>query len=157
MSAQLKPGPRWQLQPMGLAHLPQILDIEGRAYEFPWTEGIFRDCLKVGYSSWVVTDGADQVLGYALMSMAVGEAHILNLCVDPQRRREGLASFMMDHLLKLARNTHQTMILLEVRRSNKGALALYHSYGFERVGVRKAYYPATEGREDALVLCFDIV
>jgi [ribosomal protein S18]-alanine N-acetyltransferase len=158
VSAQLQdPREHWRLQLMTPQHLAQVMDIELRAYDFPWTEGIFRDCLKVGYSSWVVTNTLGEVLAYALMSMAVGEGHILNLCVDPALRRQGLARFLLDHLLELARTSHLTMVLLEVRRSNKVALALYRGYGFERVGVRKGYYPAQDGREDAFVLCLDIV
>ena len=79
MSAQ--PEQLWTLRPMHEAQLAQVTDIERRAYAFPWTEGIFRDCLNVGYSAWVVTSPRDEVLAYAVMSMAVGEAHVLNLCV----------------------------------------------------------------------------
>ena len=84
-----QPQELWSLAPMSLAHLQQMLDIERRAYEFPWTETIFRDCLHAGYSNWIVTNSADGVLAYAVMSMAAGEAHILNLCVDPNRQRQG--------------------------------------------------------------------
>ena len=96
MSAQ--PERLWNLRPMGEEYLERIVDIERRAYLFPWTEGIFRDCLKVGYSAWVVTGPADEVLAYGLMSMAVGEAHILNLCVEPAYQRQGLGKFLLTHL-----------------------------------------------------------
>lgn len=151
------PQELWRLQPMHPSHLPQVLDIEQRAYPFPWTEGIFKDCLKVGYSSWVVSNTIGEVLAYALMSMAVGEAHVLNLCVAPEHQRQGLAHLLLDHLLKLARAANVTIILLEVRKSNKPAIRLYEQYGFERLGLRKGYYPAKEGREDALVLGLQIV
>ncbi|MGQ0530873.1 MAG: GNAT family N-acetyltransferase, partial [Panacagrimonas sp.] len=99
----------WRLVPMHDAQLAQVLDIETRAYAFPWTDGIFRDCLKSGYSAWVVQSAEGTMLGYAVMSMAVGEAHVLNLAVDPVRRRQGLARFLLMHLLQLARAAHCTI------------------------------------------------
>lgn len=155
MSAQ--PEAMWRLSPMHPSHLPQVLEIEKAVYPFPWTDQIFRDCLNVGYSSWVVTDTLGEVLGYALMSMAVGEAHVLNLCVAPEHQRQGIAEFIMKHLLMVARAGAVTLVLLEVRVSNRPAQKLYEKFGFARIGVRKAYYPAANGREDALVLGFDLV
>ncbi len=154
MSAQLQA--LWQLQPMHDAHLPQVMAIEQRAYEFPWTEGVFRDCLRVGYSAWVVVDRDDAVLAYAVMSMAAGEAHILNLCVAPSQRRCGLAQFLLRHLTMIARAASVNLVLLEVRRSNAAAQALYAGFGFQPLGERRAYYPARDGREDALVLGLDL-
>src|SRR3546814_14721851 len=81
------------------SHLPQVLMIEQEAYTHPWTEGIFSDCLRAGYSAWVVTNTLGEVQAYALMSMAVGEAHILNICVAPDQRRQGMAGFLLRHLL----------------------------------------------------------
>ncbi|MDI3258256.1 MAG: ribosomal protein S18-alanine N-acetyltransferase [Sinobacteraceae bacterium] len=155
MSAQ--PQPSHRLLPMNAGHLPQVLAIERQAYAFPWTEGIFRDCLRAGYSGWVLCDENDTVLGYALMSLAVDEAHVLNLCVDPACQRQGLGRFMLEHLMKLARASNATIVLLEVRKSNKAAIRLYESCGFQRIGLRRGYYPAEGGREDALVLGLDIV
>lgn len=150
MSAQLQR--LWNLRPLHEAHLPQVLDIERRAYPFPWTEGIFRDCLKVGYSSWVVTSPSGEMLAYALMSMAVGEAHVLNLCVEPAYHQQGIGKFLLAHLQRLARGAGMELMLLEVRKSNTAAIALYQGAGFHRLGVRKGYYPAHEGTEDALLL-----
>lgn len=141
---------------MSAEHLSQVLPIELRAYEFPWTEGIFRDCLKAGYSAWVLCDDFGAVCGYALMSMAVGEAHVLNLCIDPDCQNAGLGRRLLLHLIDIATAARNTILLLEVRRSNKAALHLYESAGFARLGVRKGYYPARDGREDALVLGYDI-
>lgn len=145
-----------QLVPMHPAHLPQVVAIEQRAYEFPWSEQTFDDCLKIGYSCWVMTDLLDRVRAYALMAMAVGEAHILNLCVDPDFLRRGLARRLLDHLLGLARAGGIGLVLLEVRASNRAAQGLYAGYGFREIGRRKRYYPAKEGREDALVLALDL-
>jgi len=154
MSAQVET--LWNLRAMSQDDIAGVLDIEKRAYEFPWTEGIFRDCLNVGYSSWIVTSPDGEVLAYALMSMAVGEAHILNLCVEPAYHQQGLGRFLLTHLQRLARAAGMDIVLLEVRKSNNAALALYEAQGFRRLGVRKAYYPAREGREDAWLLGWDI-
>jgi ribosomal-protein-alanine N-acetyltransferase len=150
MSAQ--PDELWNLRPMHVAYLPQVIDIERRAYAFPWTEGIFRDCLNVGYSAWVVVSPADEVLAYAVMSMAVGEAHVLNLCVEPAYHQQGLGRFLLTHLREVARGAGMDIMLLEVRKSNAAAIALYQGMGFHKLGVRKAYYPARDGSEDALLL-----
>ncbi|MDR3416234.1 MAG: ribosomal protein S18-alanine N-acetyltransferase [Nevskia sp.] len=155
MSAQ--PSPGLQILPMHVSHLPRVVEIERKAYSFPWSEGIFMDCLRAGYSGWALcTDGGD-IIGYSLMSMAVDEAHVLNLCIEPFSRRRGLGRMLLQHMIKLARAANATIVLLEVRRSNKTAIQLYESQGFKRLGLRKGYYPAHDGREDALVLGFDIV
>ena len=154
MSAQ--PEQLWNLRPMDDGCLQQVLDIERRAYAFPWTEGIFRDCLKVGYSAWIVASPSDEVLAYAVMSMAVGEAHVLNLCVEPAYHQQGLGRFLLSHLRDVARAGGMDLMLLEVRKSNSAAIALYQAMGFRKLGVRKGYYPATQGSEDALLLGFDL-
>jgi ribosomal-protein-alanine N-acetyltransferase len=150
LSAQ--PQILWHLDPMQPAHLPQVLALETVSYDFPWTEGIFQDCLRVGYSAWVVTDASGGVLAYAMMSMAAGEAHILNICVAAAHRRRGLAQFLLRHLIMVARAASVTLMLLEVRKSNEGAQGLYAGFGFAPLGERRGYYPAHGGREDALVL-----
>jgi ribosomal-protein-alanine N-acetyltransferase len=154
MSAQ--PERLWNLRPMSELHLEHVVDIERRAYDFPWTEGIFRDCLKAGYSAWVLTSPADEILAYGVMSMAVGEAHILNLCVEPESQRQGLGTFLLTHLQRLARGAAMELLLLEVRRSNAGAIALYLGMGFSQLGVRKGYYPSRSGTEDALLLGYEL-
>lgn len=154
MSAQ--PQTLWQLWPMQAAHLDQVMPIEDASYTHPWTRGIFEDCLRVGYSAWVVSNAQGQVLAYALMTMAVGEAHILNICVAPAQRRSGLAAFLLRHLLMIARAASVTTMLLEVRVSNLGAQQLYSGFGFQQIGLRRGYYPAVDGREDAQVLALDL-
>jgi ribosomal-protein-alanine N-acetyltransferase len=154
VSAQ--PEQLWNLRPMDESWVPQVLDIERRAYAFPWTDGIFRDCLKVGYSAWVVTSPDDEVLAYAVMSMAVGEAHVLNLCVEPAYHQQGIGRFVLAHLQQVARAANMELMLLEVRKSNAAALALYQGMGFHKLGVRKGYYPAHQGSEDALLLGYNL-
>lgn len=154
MSAQ--PEHLWNLRPMDESWLPQVTDIEVRAYAFPWTDGIFRDCLKVGYSTWIVTSPDDEVLAYAVMSMAVGEAHVLNLCVEPAYHQQGIGRFLLAHLQQVARAAGMDLMLLEVRKSNSAAIALYLGAGFHKLGVRKGYYPAPDGSEDALLLGYTL-
>jgi ribosomal-protein-alanine N-acetyltransferase len=154
VSAQLQQ--EWQLHAMQTQHLPQVMEIELQCYPFPWSKGSFEDCLRVGYSAWVVLDARQRMLAYALMSMGAGEAHILNICVAPAQQRRGLAGFLLQHLLMIARAAGVRLMLLEVRVSNLAAQALYQRFGFRQLGQRKAYYPAEGGREDARVMGLDL-
>ena len=131
--------------------LAHVSDIERRSYEFPWSHGVFRDCLLAGYQC-VVFVRDDQVAGYAILSVAAGEAHILNLCIDPALRSHGYGERLLDDILFRARTSSVREIFLEVRPSNSNALALYKKKGFYQVANRPAYYQAREGREDAAVL-----
>jgi ribosomal-protein-alanine N-acetyltransferase len=124
--------------------------VEAAAYTHPWTEGIMRDCLRVGYYC-VVGDVGGAVISHAVMSEAVGEAHVLNLCVHPHWRRQGFGRALMEHLLAAARRTGVSNVFLEVRASNRAAQGLYLSMGFNEIGQRQGYYPAKQGREAALV------
>lgn len=131
--------------------VPVVMAIERAGYEFPWSEGIFRDCLHAGYICRVVdVDGA--MAGYGIMSTGVGEAHILNVCMREDYRCHGLARGLMLHLLQRARAAGMREAFLEVRPSNMIASHLYATLGFERVGLRHGYYQALHGREDAAVL-----
>lgn len=138
-------------RPMRDPDLARVLTIERGAYGFPWSEGIFRDCLQVGYCCWVTERGAT-VDAYGIMQVAVGEAHVLNLCVAPEAQGQGLGRLMLRCLLVVARDHGAESVLLEVRPSNAVALALYRSEGFRTVGTRRGYYPAHGGREDAFIL-----
>jgi len=128
-----------------------IMKIETRAYAFPWTAGIFRDCMGAGYSCYVLEKDAD-IVAYAVMSVGAKEAHILNICVNPDMRGEGYGYALMDKLIALAQQLHADMMFLEVRPSNEGARRLYDKLGFNEIGTRRNYYPAAQGREDALIL-----
>jgi ribosomal-protein-alanine N-acetyltransferase len=126
------------------------MEVEVDAYTHPWTIGIFRDCLRVGYSCWVLTEG-DLIIGYGIVMLAPGEAHILNLCVKPGCQRKGLGRKLLNYMADKAAQSDIDMILLEVRRSNQSAINLYLSEGFHELGVRHNYYPAEDGREDAII------
>ncbi len=138
------------------ADLEAVMAIESRAYEFPWTETIMADCLRVGYSCWVM-EQQGELSGYGVMSVAVGECHILNLCVSPEQRGHGLGSRLLTTLLEHAVEHHAKIAFLEVRPSNRAAVALYSSAGFNEIGLRSNYYPANGGREDALIMALHLV
>lgn len=143
-----------RLRKMTVSDLPEVLEIERKNYQFPWGEDIFRDCFKAGYSCWVCEE-LDRVLGYSLLSIAVGEAHILNISVHPAEQKQGIGRKMLENLIEVARGKAET-VFLEVRPSNIGAIALYEDVGFNEIGVRKGYYPAENGREDAIMLALQL-
>ena len=145
----------WRFRPMAQADLAQVAALERASYAFPWSDQIFSDCLRVGYHCAVV-DTPGGVAGYSVLSMGAGEAHVLNLCVEQGLRRRGIGRELLLDMLRHARERGIRDAFLEVRRSNKGAITLYHEIGFECVGQRRGYYQAHEGREDAMVYRLEI-
>lgn len=144
------------LRAMVAEDLDAVIAIELASYPFPWTRGIFADCLRAGYRSWVATrDGT--ICGYALLSLGAGEAHVLNLCVSQAARGCGLGRQLLGQLLDDARRFGAERVFLEVRPSNREALALYHDVGFHLITRRPNYYPAHNGREDALVMAMELL
>ena len=139
------------IRPMHELDVPVIVAVERAAYQFPWGEGIFRDCLRVGYVCRVVDVGGE-LAGYGIMSVGAGEAHVLNVCIRDEYRGRGFARKILLYLLDRARSAGMYEAFLEVRPSNTAAARLYRSLGFEQVGIRRGYYQAPEGREDAAVL-----
>ena len=148
----ITPAPRAavRLRNMLPGDLSQVSDIERRSYDYPWSHGVFRDCLLAGYNC-VAVEHEDAVIGYGILSIAAGEAHILNLCIDPSFRSLGLGQKLLDELLSRARDAEVGQVFLEVRPSNVTAIALYRKKGFHKIADRKAYYQAADGREDASV------
>lgn len=144
------------LRAMRETDLDTVLAIEQRAYPFPWTRGIFRDCLAAGYPAWILQEHGCPI-GYAVLSVAADEAHILNICVTPERQGRGHGRRLLRSLVGLARDLGAARIFLEVRPSNPGAIALYQDEGFNEIGRRPRYYPARDGREDALVMAMELV
>ena len=138
------------IRPMTDADVSRVIEVEHAGYEFPWTTGIFRDCLRVGYCCWVAED-TEGMLGHVVMSVAAGEAHILNVCVHPKAQRRGVGRHLMEYAVAAARRLGSAVLLLEVRPSNTPAIGLYRVLGFEEIGRRRGYYPSEAGREDALV------
>lgn len=144
------------LRPMREDDLDAVMAIEMRAYPFPWTLGILRDCLRAGHPAWVLLR-EEQVIGYFLMSLAAGEGHVLNVCVAPEQQGQGHGRRLLRAILQLARGHGAERVFLEVRPSNTGAIALYFDMGFNEIGRRPRYYPASDGREDALVMAIELL
>ena len=136
--------------------LGRVIDVEIAAYEHPWTLGIFRDCLRVGYSCWVYEDQAT-VVAYGIVMLGGAEAHVLNLCTHPDYQRRGIGRLMLNHLTQVSRESGADTILLEVRESNIIAMQLYLSADFHQLGGRTGYYPDHEGREDAIILAKNLI
>ncbi len=131
--------------------LDAIVAIEQDSHIHPWSKSVFRDCLRVSYICDVLMSG-DSIVVYGVMSIAAGEAHVFNVCVSGEFRRQGYGEEMMQHLLEIARNKKAETAFLEVRPSNEVAISLYEKLGFVVVGRRKNYYPADQGREDAVIM-----
>jgi len=140
---------------MSEADLRRVLEIEETLYEFPWTPGNFRDSLRAGYCCWVARDGR-RLIGYAVLMLAAGEAHLLNLSVAAPAQRRGHGRSLLEHVVGIAREHDAKVLFLEVRPTNEVGQRLYAGYGFKQVGVRRGYYPAHRGREDAIVLALDL-
>ena len=147
----LDPVPDVHIRPMAEADVAGVIAVERASYQFPWSEGIFRDCLRVGYVCRVVTLD-DTIMGYGVMSVGAGEAHILNLCIGELYRCRGVGKRLLTYLIERGAAAGMSEAFLEVRPSNTSAIRLYLSVGFEQVGMRRGYYQAPGGREDAAVL-----
>lgn len=153
MSAVLRPSPSFE--PMRESDLRAVIEIEENLYEFPWTHGNFRDSLRAGYTCWVAREGR-RVIGYAVLMLAAGEAHLLNLSIAAASQRRGHGRTLLRSVIALAREHKTKVLFLEVRPTNEVGQRLYAACGFRQVGVRRGYYPARKGREDALVLALDL-
>ncbi len=145
-----------QIRPLLAGDLDAVMEIEKRAYAYPWTRRIFSDCLRVGYCCWCYALG-EEIRGYGVMSVAAGESHLLNLTVAPEAQRQGVGTRLLHHFMQLAGRHNADVLMLEVRPSNRPALALYGKLGFNEIGVRRDYYPARQGREDALLLARNLL
>jgi [ribosomal protein S18]-alanine N-acetyltransferase len=131
------------ITPMHLDQLDLVLRNERRAYSHPWTSGIFKDCLQSGHECWVL-QVANGLIGHVILSM--------NICVNPECQGRGYGALLLRHIIERASEQRCRCIFLEVRASNRSAYKLYERFGFTEIGVRKDYYPANAGAEDALVL-----
>ncbi|OYY93731.1 MAG: ribosomal-protein-alanine N-acetyltransferase [Hydrogenophilales bacterium 28-61-23] len=150
MNAVLKPL-SFEFRPMLGSDVEDVIRIERAAYPYPWTQGNFRDSLDSGYSCWLAEiDG--KPAGYWIMMLAVGEGHILNCCVAPDWQGRGFGRLLVEHLIETARGHGTECLYLEVRPSNTVAVFLYQRLGFETIALRRGYYPADQGSEDALVM-----
>ena len=135
--------------------IDRVADIERDVYVFPWSAGNFRDSLASGYQCWGAWAG-DELIAYAIVMRALDEAHLLNLAVASAWQRQGVAARFLSFLITEARKSRCEMIYLEVRPSNIVGRHLYERFGFRQLGLRRDYYPAVTGREDALFLGLNI-
>jgi ribosomal-protein-alanine N-acetyltransferase len=149
VSAVPKPGMHYR--PMQPLDLPWIAALERELYPFPWSQGNFRDSLMAGYDCWVVCDG-DEVVGYAILMVALDEAHLLNFAIASRCHRRGIGREFLGRVIEVARAKGVEVVYLEVRPSNVVARHLYRTAGFQQIAIRPGYYPAMQGREDALFL-----
>jgi len=152
---------------MQIDDLPDVMRIERSSYDFPWSEQIIRDCIKVGYHTLVLRED-NAIRAYAFSSSAAGESHILNICVDPAHRGEGYAKALLRQSIATVMVHGAKVIFLEVRESNRAAISLYESMGFVEIGRRENYYrrrkktaakpgaTAANTNEDALVMSRDL-
>lgn len=147
--------PSASFRPMVEDDIDRIIRIERAAYPYPWIRENFVDCLIAGYSCWVV-EGGGEIIGYSILMAGAGEGHILNCCVSPAWQGRGVGRELMRRLIENASVHELEYLFLEVRPSNPRAIALYDGLGFETVGLRRQYYPADIGREDALVMRYTL-
>jgi len=149
MNAVLKPEVR--LEPLTEARLDDVLRVENSAYAHPWTRGNFVDSLKAGYQLLALM-GGDTLIGYFVAMEGVEEVHLLNITVAPEFQGQGYAVLLLDALSLWSRSRHAQWLWLEVRVSNTRAMQVYERYGYARVGERKNYYPAAQGRREHAVV-----
>jgi ribosomal-protein-alanine N-acetyltransferase len=145
------------LKPMTLADLERIMPIEERAYPYPWTLGIFQDCLRHSNYHAYIYELNQQIQAYCVLSVAVGELHILNITVEPSLQQQGLGKRLLATVEQIGRGLAAQDCFLEVRPSNTSAIRLYLSQGFNEVGLRKNYYPAKNGREHAILMAKTLI
>jgi ribosomal-protein-alanine N-acetyltransferase len=136
---------------MRAADLADVAHLEKELYAFPWSIGNFRDSVTAGYDCWVIAHG-ESVVGYAVLMIALDEAHLLNIAVAPEWQNQGLGRAFLSHMVRVARDAACQIVYLEVRPSNLAARHLYRKMGFQQIAIRPEYYPAPSGREDALFL-----
>ena len=153
MAAVLKPV--IQVRAMRSDDLPRVSELEEASYEFPWSQNVFADCLRAGHPCWVLCVDA-LIAGYGILSTGAGEAHVLNICIAADYRGQGLGRHLLRRLLDIARWNGAERVFLEVRPSNPLAKTLYESVGFKDIGKRPRYYPAKNGREDAIVMVLEL-
>ncbi len=146
-----------RIRKMETVDIDAVLALEQTVYKYPWTRGILVDCMVVpGYSCWVC-ENEHEVFGYAILAIGIDEAHIMNLCVSPDAQGGGWGARLLDQIIAIAREKKIVdTLLLEVRKTNKPAIALYKKYGFKKIGERKAYYPSENGREDAVMFALPV-
>ncbi len=146
-----------RFRPMESSDVNTIVEIETLLYNFPWSQKTVRDCLSIGYYECLVCVAGEEIISYGIVSSDGEASNIMNVCVAPQHQRQGHGRRMMDQLIQIAHQKRSKTMLLEVRPSNESAVEMYLTMGFNEIDRRKNYYPAKEGREDALIFALELV
>jgi ribosomal-protein-alanine N-acetyltransferase len=136
--------------------LTKVVEIEQAANRFPWSYKNFEDCLMAGHHAWAIVNEQDEIIGYTIIQVIVDELHLLNICIAPKFQGQGFGRALLNEVIELADEHSASVVLLEVRRSNHRAQQLYLQSGFNEVSVRRGYYPAENGREDAILMAMDL-
>jgi len=155
MVIQQSTPPQFFARNMRNSDLDLVVQNEQLAYDHGWSKRIFIDCLRAGYQCWVLAN-KQQIVSHGVMSVAIGECHLLTLCVHPDYQRMGFGRKLFNLLLDRAEKLDAKQCFLEVRVGNEKAISLYRSMGFVQIGERKNYYPGKEGREDAIIMSRDL-
>lgn len=142
---------QYQFRAMHIADLDTIMVIEPQIYPYPWTRGNFSDSLNSGYTAQTLLEG-EEIIGYSLMMLVLDEAHLLNLSVAKTYQKQGFGRALLEHMVDVAKSKQMANMFLEVRQSNLSAIALYENMGFNEMAIRRNYYPAANGREDAILM-----
>jgi ribosomal-protein-alanine N-acetyltransferase len=140
------------LRDMTETDLDAVLRIENEVHAHPWTRGNFGDSLRSKYECKVYASEAGEMLGYAVLMLAVDEAELLDIAIATRHQRHGLGRRLLEEMMVLARRANKHRMVLEVRASNTAAIGLYRKAGFADIGLRREYYPANNGREDAILM-----
>ena len=141
---------------MQASDIMDVVRIEQEANQFPWSMKNFEDCLKANNQAWVFVNDSNEIIAYSIVQKVVDETHLLNICVKASAQGKGLGREVLNHVIDFAHNISSVLIVLEVRSSNQRAQQLYLQAGFNEMSVRKDYYPAEEGREDAILMGLDL-
>ena len=142
---------RLLFRPMQPADLDAIMAIEPIIYPYPWSRGNFSDSLAAGHSCWVLEQNR-HLVGYAVLMLVLDEAHLLNISIAADYQGRGFGRALLSHVQDTARQYGAQQMFLEVRPSNTPALRLYEGFGFNEMAIRRGYYPARNGREDAVLM-----
>lgn len=159
MISNLTPTPlnsKLEYQKMTPFDLPLVMKIENSEYEFPWSEGIMKDCLSTANYHGYLLKIDQQLMGYAMISVAAAECNILNICIKKSHQNKGYGKRLLAFLLDEAKELKAQQIYLEVRTSNRAAISLYQNFGFNELDIRKNYYPGHNTREDAYLFAMEI-
>lgn len=140
----------YEIVPMDRSHVPQIAALEKTCFSAPWSEAMLEEELFNSQASFLVAeDDEGHILGYAGLHVVADEGYIDNIAVEPDARRHGVASALLDVYCRFGAS-NLAFLTLEVRASNAPAIRLYEKHGFQQVGLRPGYYQLP--REDAVIM-----